>query len=480
MSETVTLAPLTSLTNDTSAIATINSNSQLIETAFADCLSLSGSSPNAMQNNLDMNNNQILNLPSPATINSPARLIDIVANPTLALTIPPVGTSGATVPLLNTNVTWSGTSTFGGPFVQADTYTGGSGNILATRGSTASPITDSKATAVFQSVNDTSTEEGVTLYASLIKHNTATIDHHCIYSECVDTVGGGSIAGGRFTSALLGGIGGNSSGATNVGLANVPYSFVLGAENQCWVVGTAQEASTTFSITSFATGVLSSCAGTKSADAGFLINPNGYTSGHAYITGFMVPTTGAGAGNDPVRDTAFRCDASCVNGLDFTRGTYSGSAIKCTGFTVSNTGVVVATTITGTTLTGSTIVSTGSVKSSSASAGVGYATGAGGVVTQITSKSTGVTLNKPTGQIVMQAANLAAGAEVVFTVTNSTVAASDVIIVNMSGGGTTGAYLFSVTAVGAGTFDITVSNATAGGLAEAVTLNFAVIKGVAS
>jgi hypothetical protein len=117
MAETVTLAPLTSLTNDTSAIATINANSQLIETAFADCLSLSGSSPNAMTSNLDMNNNQILNLPSPATINSPARLIDIVANPTLALTIPPVGTSGAVVGLLNGNNTYSGTSTFTGAVI---------------------------------------------------------------------------------------------------------------------------------------------------------------------------------------------------------------------------------------------------------------------------------------------------------------------------------------------------------------------------
>ena len=60
--------------------------------------------------NLDMNSNQILNLPSPATTHSPARLIDVVSNPTIS--VPPVGTSGATVPLMNGNNTWSGINTF--------------------------------------------------------------------------------------------------------------------------------------------------------------------------------------------------------------------------------------------------------------------------------------------------------------------------------------------------------------------------------
>src|SRR5260370_30224305 len=61
---------------------------------------------------LDMNSFQVLNLPSPATVNSPARLVDVVTNPTI--TVPAVGTSGAVVGLLNTNTTESGNNTYSG------------------------------------------------------------------------------------------------------------------------------------------------------------------------------------------------------------------------------------------------------------------------------------------------------------------------------------------------------------------------------
>jgi hypothetical protein len=122
----------------------------------------------------------------------------------------------------------------------------------------------------------------------------------------------------------------------------------------------------------------------------------------------------------------------------------------------------------------------GGLKSSSPDAGVGYATGAGGTVTQATDKSTGVTLNKATGQITMNNAALAAGAEVSFTLTNSVIAATDIIVVNIASGGTAGAYGLSVTAVANGSCQITVTNLSGGSLSEALVLNFAVIKGVAA
>jgi hypothetical protein len=75
-----------------------------------------------------------------------------------------------------------------------------------------------------------------------------------------------------------------------------------------------------------------------------------------------------------------------------------------------------------------------------ASQEIGYASGAQGTVTQITSKSTGVTLNKSSGQITMNNASLAAGTTVLFTLTNSTLSAKDVLIVNVGSGGTSGAY----------------------------------------
>ena len=110
--------------------------------------------------------------------------------------------------------------------------------------------------------------------------------------------------------------------------------------------------------------------------------------------------------------------------------------------------------------------------------GLGYVTGAGGTVTQLTSKSTGVTINKICGAITTNNAALAAGAEVKFTVTNSMVAATDVVALSIQSGGTSGSYLLTVGAVAAGSFDIVISNASAGSLSQALIINFAIIKAV--
>lgn len=125
---------------------------------------------------------------------------------------------------------------------------------------------------------------------------------------------------------------------------------------------------------------------------------------------------------------------------------------------------------TGTSLTVSgTVASTGT-------AGVGYATGAGGAVTQGTSRTTGVTLDKTTGAITLFSAAGSATAAT-FTVTNSTVAATDVIILNQKSG--TDLYDLMVTAVAAGSFNISFRT-TGGTTTEQPVFNFAVIKGVAA
>lgn len=117
----------------------------------------------------------------------------------------------------------------------------------------------------------------------------------------------------------------------------------------------------------------------------------------------------------------------------------------------------------------------------SGATGVGYGTGAGGAVTQATSKSTGVTLNTPCGQITLNSASLAASSRVNFTLTNSAIAATDVVAVSASSGVvTSGNYTIGVDAVAAGSCRIFLLNNTSGALAEAVVLNFAVLKAVAS
>ena len=116
----------------------------------------------------------------------------------------------------------------------------------------------------------------------------------------------------------------------------------------------------------------------------------------------------------------------------------------------------------------------------SAESAVGYSTGTGGTVTQATDKSTGVTLNKRCGQITMNGAALAAAAEVSFTLTNSTVAATDVVMVSIASGATAGAYSVQCDATAAGSCRISVGNRSTGSLSEAIVLNFVVIKSVAA
>ena len=62
---------------DVARVPQINSELEAIETAQKDFLTRSGETPNEMLNSLDMNSNEILNLPAPATMNSPLRLRDV-------------------------------------------------------------------------------------------------------------------------------------------------------------------------------------------------------------------------------------------------------------------------------------------------------------------------------------------------------------------------------------------------------------------
>ena len=107
----------------------------------------------------------------------------------------------------------------------------------------------------------------------------------------------------------------------------------------------------------------------------------------------------------------------------------------------------------------------------------GYITGEGGTVTQATSKATAVTLNKKCGQITMNAAALAADTTVTFVLTNSTIAATDLLVLNHVSGGTAGSYLLNAQAA-AGSASINVRNITAASLSEAIVISFAVIKAV--
>lgn len=183
--------------------------------------------------------------------------------------------------------------------------------------------------------------------------------------------------------------------------------------------------------------------------------------------------------------------ATTLNGNTFTAGTYTLTGTGGKTLTFSNTltlagtdgttmtfpttSATIARTDAGNAFTGNQSA-TGSILSSSASGGVGYATGAGNAVTQITSRATGVTINTPTGAITLFSTNGSATAAS-FTVTNSSVAATDVIHFSQKSG--TNLYNVFAAAVGAGSFTL-VFYTTGGTSVDAPVFNYAVIKGAAS
>jgi hypothetical protein len=84
--------------------------------------------------------------------------------------------------------------------------------------------------------------------------------------------------------------------------------------------------------------------------------------------------------------------------------------------------------------------------------------GTGGTVTQLTSRTTGVTLNKPCGQITLVTATIAGHGNQEFTLTNSFVAANDVVMVCIKSGITSAQYTVGATAVAAGSCKISLQN----------------------
>ena len=108
---------------------------------------------------------------------------------------------------------------------------------------------------------------------------------------------------------------------------------------------------------------------------------------------------------------------------------------------------------------------------------LGYCSCAFGEVTQLTSKSTAVTLNTPTGRITMDDAALNNNTVVKFRMNNSTVNSNDAVIINIKANGSTPeAYIAYVADIGLGFVDIAVWNRSGGQLSEEVDINFAVIR----
>lgn len=170
-----------------------------------------------------------------------------------------------------------------------------------------------------------------------------------------------------------------------------------------------------------------------------------------------------------------------AGGLGLTKALWVGGLANIAGVvTLANATDVSSKTAGGTIISGGLAIAKGLWVGlvTSFEGRFGYVDGVGGAVTQGagSGKATAFTLSKLTGQITTDNANLAAGTIVAATWTNTTIGATDVVIVNHISGGTLGSYTFNV-ACGAGSATLQIRNNTAGGLAEALVLRYVVIKG---
>lgn len=120
-----------------------------------------------------------------------------------------------------------------------------------------------------------------------------------------------------------------------------------------------------------------------------------------------------------------------------------------------------------------------------ATTSIGYSAGLGGTVTQGTSRTTGVTLDAPSGQITLFAGSISGHEADEFTLTNSYIGATDTIVLNIASGAAAGTrkyYQVHVCAVAAGSCVISVGNIDNATIPSAGTespvITFAIIKGV--
>lgn len=168
--------------------------------------------------------------------------------------------------------------------------------------------------------------------------------------------------------------------------------------------------------------------------------------------------------------------AAWLNGVnDWTYGSYGvlGETFTATAFRTALGSAASGANTDITSLTNAVVVSPTGLS--------GYGVGAGGTVTQLTNKSTAVTLNKPTGQITMDAATLGANSSVNFQLTNSLITGADIVVCSVYNASVTSGANYRVSAAAdGGAALIILENVSAGPLDEAVVINFAVINGSAS
>lgn len=212
----ITLSDVASFQNDSTAVATVNSNFTIIETEFDNTLSRDGAQPNQMDANLDMNNSRILNLPAPVSSDEPARLQDIAnlaAGTPVTLTNLPVG--GTTGQILTKNsgsnydASWSNIPSN----VAVTSFNTNTGAV--TYGLTSTDFVVSNANSI-GTVNMTTARKTLPTQTVLAAgtSGTYTAPTNCLYIKVTGIAGGGGGGGSGTSGTGAGGTGGTTSLST--------------------------------------------------------------------------------------------------------------------------------------------------------------------------------------------------------------------------------------------------------------------------
>jgi len=212
---------------------------------------------------------------------------------------------------------------------------------------------------------------------------------------------------------------------------------------------------------------------TQANVANTLANTGGTIGGNTSIKGYLSANNGLYSSNNY---TGSYSDGIIVDYVTGNGRISVGPGDNITFYTGGPATTPVANLYSNATFSTTNVISSGLITTTGN--GVGYATGSGGVITQSTNRTTGVTLNKPTGQITLFSQAMANTTSNTFIFTNSTIAANDFLLINHWSGGTLGNYTFaSNTSAGQANVTIKAINTVT---AEAPVLQYVVIKGAAS
>jgi hypothetical protein len=195
------------------------------------------------------------------------------------------------------------------------------------------------------------------------------------------------------------------------------------------------------------------------------------TSVNGILKGDGTGVSAAVAGDFPTLNQNTTGTASNVTGTVAVANGGTGSTTASGARTNLGLGTMATQNANSVSITGGGVLATGLM---------GYTTGAGGTVTQLSSKATAITLNTLCGRITTHNSNLAANTTLSFTFNNSFITADSIVYLHRASGGTNATYRILVDSITNGSCLIAIKNETATARAETVNINFIVFNGATS